>query len=196
MNIFDNVNNTCVAQEGATNKARELISSKDFKTAIQYMKIGINKKKKEDYKAAIKAYENAKDIFINLRSKAQKLKVYPVSVIIGSTIGFIATTRDIYNATSEEILNAKQRAKIDSLSVYALFSNMPIHQVLGIPLSKAILYGENKKADKENPAKIANSSVAAIISFLNVYISACDDNIDDIKLGYESDTLKVDIVNY
>lgn len=47
MIIFDNVNYTCVAQEGATNEARELISSKDFKLAVQHMKIGIVKNRKK-----------------------------------------------------------------------------------------------------------------------------------------------------
>lgn len=150
---------------------------------------------KNDYKAAIKEYEAAKEIFMKLRSKAQKIKVYPISVIIGSTVGFIAATRDFYDATSNDVLTEKQRGKIEGLVAYAYLNNFPIHQIYTIPITKIFLHLENKKADKENPSKIANSTVAAIISFLNVYISACEENIDNCKIEYASDTLKVDIVN-
>lgn len=194
MNIFDNVNTICVAQEGATNDAREIISSEDFKTAIQHMKIAILKRKKKDYKEAIKEYEISKKIFIDLRTKAQKIKVYPISVIIGSTVGFIAAARDINDATSNDVLTVKQREKIAKIHFLAALSNFPVHQIYGIPLSKVILNAENKKADKKGPSKIANSAVAAVIDLLNVYISACDEHIEDCKIEYESGVLKVDIL--
>lgn len=193
---FDAINDKVYAvEEGATKEAIKVIKSKEMKEASVYIKKGMALEARNNPKAAISEFQKAKEIYTKLQDDVRKIKVGPISVVVGSTlIGIIYGIKDLSKSVDPEFLDSKQRNRFGTLIAFLEIQLMPFWNVIFTFVNKAYIYSENKDAAKDKPAKVMNTMVGAVITVLDILIDACDTHIENAKIGYSSGVVKVDVI--
>ena len=193
---FDAINDKVYAvEEGATKEAIKVIKSKEMKEASVYIKKGMALEARNNPKAAISEFQKAKELYTKLQDDVRKIKVGPISVVVGSTlIGIIYGIKDLSKSVDPEFLDPRQRNRFGTLIAFLEIQLMPFWNVIFTFVNKAYIYSENKDAAKDKPAKVMNTMVGAVITVLGILIDACDTHIENAKIGYKSGAVKVDVI--
>lgn len=193
---FDAINDKVYAvEEGATKEAIKVIKSKEMKEASVYIKKGMALEARNNPKAAISEFQKAKEIYTKLQDDVRKIKVGPISVVVGSTlIGIIYGIKDLSKSVDPEFLDSKQRNRFGTLIAFLEIQLMPFWNLIFTVVNKVYIYSENKDAAKDKPAKVMNTMVGAVITVLGILIDACDTHIENAKIGYNSGVVKVDVL--
>lgn len=190
---FDAINDKVYAvEEGATKEAIKVIKSKEMKEASVYIKKGMALEARNNSKSAISEFQKAKEIYTKLQDDVRKIKVGPISVVVGSTlIGIIYGLKDLSKSVDPDFLDANQLKRFDTLISYLAINVMPFWNLLFTAVNKLYLYSENKDAAQDKPAKVMNTMVGAVVAVLDILIDACDTHIENAKVGYNSGIVKI-----
>ena len=190
--LSDKNDKVYAVEEGATKEAIKVIKSKEMKEASMYIKKGMVLEARNNAKAAISEFQKAKEIYTKLQDDVRKIKVGPISVVVGSTlIGVIYGLKDLSKSVDPDFLDANQLKRFKTLTSYLEVNVIPFWNLIFMVVNKLYIYSENKDAAQDKPAKVMNTMVGAVVAVLDILIDACDTHIENAEIGYNSGIVKV-----